>query len=379
MLSLPRSIYVLAFATALLSTAMPFSFLIGGIVGMKFSSSPNLATLPLTLMVVGVAVGALPASKLFQRYGYKVLFFVGVLLSYTAILIAIFALQIESFELWILAMFFTGLSSACAQQMRFTASLFVNHSSFPIALSVFMLSGVLAAIIGPEIATRSELFALPSFVGAFIVLAMVQLLALAIVQFWPAKKLDICEAENVRQPQAHSGVLAIAASVTGFGIMSFLMTATPVSMHEHHGHTLSQAKLVIQWHILAMFLPSLFTGKILQRLGIPMALVGGMGIFAVAILVSLTGTSFHHYALGLVLIGLGWNILFTGGSSLAAEHIDPNFKGRHDTVVFAVQAATSLAAGLALFTIGWHGMQWLSLAALLPLTAILLSRNARLH
>lgn len=150
------------------------------------------------------------------------------------------------------------------------------------------------------------------------------------------------------------------------------MTATPISMHEHHGHSLAQTKSVIQWHIIAMFVPSFLSGFLIQRLGVIKSLYLGLVFYAVVFAFTLQGYDLHHYAIGLIVLGVGWNILFTAGSTLAAEQPKPSFRGIHDSWVFGIQAVASLSAGLALHYLGWLGVQWLGLIACLPLLAIAL-------
>ncbi len=347
------------------------ALLVGGIVGAEFSSREALATLPLTMMVIGLAIGALPAAKLLNTCGYKILYLAGCLLSFIAIAVGITALYQKSFALWLLAMAFTGLSSACAQQMRFVASSFVKPSDFSVALSVFMLAGALAAVLGPEIATQVDLFDWPRFVGGYAALCILQLAGLIAVLLW---RTPPCVRHDTNQTIDHTrskGILAIVASVTAYGIMSFVMTATPLSMHGHHGHSLVDTKTVIQWHILAMFLPSLVSGKFIQYCGISRSLGVGLLTYAAASTITLSGIAFLHYSTGLILLGVGWNILFTAGSTLAARHPNPNFKGQHDTLVFGAQALASLSAGIALVALGWQGLQWLALGGLLPLALLL--------
>lgn len=375
MFRLPVPIYILALATSCLMTGTPLAVLIGGLIGAKLAPTPALATLPLAIMVVGLALNAYPASMLLGRFGHRRLFAVATALCLLANSVAITALTLQSFSLWLLAMLLIGAVAACAQQMRFavTAYLGSNKEQVPVALSVFMLGGILAAIIGPELGVIPRLFNLTDYASGFVIAALLQLGALMVVMLTPkAPIIDASLAAN-SPPQTRSlALLAIAASITGYGLMSFIMTATPISMHEHHGHSLDDTKRVIQWHILAMFIPSFMTGHLIKRLGIPFAMWAGLACFGLTSLVTLNGFAMHNYALGLILLGVGWNFLFTAGSTLAAQNPNPSFKGHHDATVFAVQAVASLSAGLVLNYLGWLGMQWLALAGLAPLALMLL-------
>ncbi|BCD97143.1 MFS transporter [Marinagarivorans cellulosilyticus] len=373
MLHLPRPLYVLAFAGALLMAGMPMALLIGGIVGVQLAPSPALATLPLAAMVIGVAAFALPASKILDKGGYKQLFLCGTLMCLGGNGFAIAALIQQSFYLWLSAMLCLGFASACAQQLRFSSRLFLSDQPhrIPVALSVFMLGGILAAIVGPELTMHNEITALPQYGTGFVIVSGMQLMALALVLFLPAAP----SLKPIVQQHAgpiNQGVLAVVVSVTAYGIMSFVMTATPISMHEHHGHTMANTKSVIQWHILAMFIPSFFTGRLIQWLGIDKSLILGIIFYLAVFTFTLSGVNLNHYATGLILLGIGWNILFTTGSTLAAQHTNPNFKGKHDMLVFSIQAISSLSAGAVLYQLHWQAVQWVAIAGLLPLVAVLL-------
>lgn len=379
MFSLPRFVFGIALATALLMTGTPVAVLIGGLVGESLSGNPNLATLPLAAMVCGLALSAMPAARFLNKHGYKKLFAVGTSFALAANISALMALQIQSFSLWLISMALTGICSACAQQLRFCVSRYIEATQVSIALSVFMLAGAIAAVLGPEIATRSNFTRLASFSDAYLVLSTLQISALIFLLLLKPPIIHTSAPSGEAHKRVNKGLLAIAASVTAYGIMAFVMTATPISMHSHHGHSLVETKTVIQWHILAMFLPSLITGKLIQKAGVNIGVMLGLACFAVAFIFTLQGIAFLNFSVGLILLGIGWNILFTTGSTLAAQHTDTNFRGKHDSWVFGIQALASLSAGAALFKLGWMPIQWLALFATLPLLLlVLLSMGDRL-
>ncbi len=384
MLQLPKIIFALAFAAAILITGTPIAILVGGIVGGQLAPNATLATLPIAMMVIGVAVGIIPAARLLMRYGYQKLFLLAAISAISANLLCITALIYQWFYGWLLAMLLVGITGACAQQFRFIVSEYLNNEQktlIPSALSVFMLGGVVAAILGPELALShipltNVANQLPTFTSGYIILSLLQIITLIFV--W--RPLAQHSQKNtpttaIKNTQNHNGTLAILASVTAYGVMSFIMTATPISMHDHHHHSLEATKSVIQWHILAMFLPSLITGKIVQWLGIKKSLALGLAIYTCVFLATLQGVQFIHYASGLILLGLGWNILFTTGSTLAAQQTDPKFKGHHDAWVFGIQAIASLSAGFIVNAFGWQAMQVLAAIALCPLIFILIIKK----
>lgn len=373
--SLPKPLYVLALASALLMTGTPLAILVGGIVGSQLAPIPALATLPLVVLVFGVAGMASFAARILNNHGYQRLFLTGTVLCISANAAAVIALQWQSFYIWLIAMALIGTAGACAQQMRFAIQGFLQHQPklIPVGISVFMLGGVVAAFVGPELATHNAFDFLPNYSTGFIIASLLQMCALAVVFCLPSQAQPVPNSHTLAG-QNPFGILAIAASVTAYGIMSFVMTATPVSMHEHQGHSLIATKNVIQWHIFAMFLPSLFTGKIIQWLGIHKSLWLGIGLYLCVFIFTLQGHAFMHYAVGLILLGLGWNILFTAGSTLAANHNDPKFKGKHDTWVFSIQAIASLSAGFVLYQLSWQAVQWVAIMGLLPLVVLLIKR-----
>lgn len=376
MLNLPRPIYVLAFAGALLMTGMPLALLIGGIVGIQIAPSPALATLPLAAMVLGVAAFALPASKILDKAGYKHLFLCGTIMCLGGNGFAIAALIQQSFYLWLSAMLCLGFAGACTQQLRFASRLFLSDQPdrIPVALSVFMLGGILAAIVGPELTLHNEITALPQYATGFVIVSGLQVLALLLVLFLPSPPPPSL-IQQKKTGTINQGLVAIVASVTAYGIMSFIMTATPISMHEHHGHAMANTKSVIQWHILAMFIPSFFTGRLIQWLGVNKSLMLGIALYLTVFVFTLSGIHLSHYAIGLILLGVGWNVLFTSGSTLAAQHSDANFKGKHDTLVFSIQAIASLSAGAVLYQLHWQAVQWVAIAGLLPLVLLLIYKR----
>lgn len=376
MFSLPPAVYWLSFCSALLLSGTPLAVLIGGLVGSQLSPSPSLATLPLAAMIIGLACMAFFANHLIRKIGFKQVFVIATAMSLSANTLAIMALVQQSFGLWLLAMLLIGTTGACAQQMRFVTTYYLPNKTIqtPVAISVFMLGGVIAALLGPEVAMLNGLVQEVPYATGFAVMGAFQLMAALIVLALPKPTFNEPPLEKTTQSKS-VGKISIAASVTAYGIMSFIMTATPVSMHEHHGHTLAHTKSVIQWHILAMFLPSFFTGHLIKVFGNQKILWAGIGLYTGVFLFTLQGYDLHNYTIGLILLGIGWNFLFSVGSTLAVQHPNEKFRGIHDTWVFSIQAIVSLGAGLALHMLGWIGIQWLAIIGLLPLTLVLLKSN----
>lgn len=381
MLHLPKPVYIISLACALVMSGVPMFVLLGGIIGADFSPGPLWVTIPLSALVIGTAMCTLPAAKLIHLIGAKRGFLFGVSCALTANGLGIITVIYQSFYIWIFSAFFIGASIAFTQQMRFAVAEHVESHEIPTALSVFMLGGILAAILGPEIGERgAELFDV-NYLGCFVILGFLNVIAAMLV--FSVKSVVKIKTENQSKQidtpfTQHWVMLAIASSVTAYGVMAYVMTATPVSMHVHHGFSLNDAKLVIQAHVVAMFLPALFTGKLLQRFGFYPVIIAGLCTFALTFVLTLSGYQFIHFGGGLILLGVGWNLLFTAGSSIIARYdYAESMRGQHDFWVFSIQAVVTLLAGAALMSLGWQGIQLTALLGLLPLSCLLIYLKAK--
>lgn len=380
MFSLPRAVYFLLVAGILVGSAMPLTVLVGGLIGSQLAPSSSLATLPITCVVVGTALSTFPVSALMRHFGRRVGFCISILVGLGAQLLAMAALFYNSFFLFCGATLLTGFMVAGLQQMRFAAVELAGKDKAPQAISVLMLHGVFAAWLGPELVMlvpQGDSTIVPiDYLIAYAALTL--LLAVAAIWVWllmPAAK-TIQAHENIEQSEAATRStfwMAVVISVTAFGVMSFVMTATPVSMHQHHGFGLDAAKMVIQAHILAMFLPSLVTGKIIAKIGERLALTLGAIIFLVSCLIALDGVTQQHFLFSLIALGIAWNILFTTGTAIlgrgGASHQQ---QARHDFLVFSAQALATVFAGVVLLQLEWRGVLLGSLLALSPLVIVVL-------
>lgn len=271
-----------------------------------------------------------------------------------------------------------GCALAGIQQLRFAAMEAVAPELMPRAASTVLLGGLAAAIIGPELATRGRDLTATDFVGTFWMMAGISALCTILVLFTPSARGQRNEVsgdvrsltEIIRNPAL---VMAIAAAVGGYSLMSFIMTATPVHMHVHEGHSLEQTRFVIQSHILAMFLPSFFSGWLISRWGTPRVIVAGLCAYATTLVMALTGSAVLNYWSALVLLGVGWNFLYLAGTTLLPSTYSPaeRFKvqGLNELLVFGFQALAALSAGAALHWLGWQSL----LLACIPLILLLLA------
>lgn len=362
--ALPANVWVLFATLALVMTSIPLMVLISGLIGLQLAPKPELATLPLALAVTSTAFSTLPAAWLMQSLGRRGGGFVGLLLSFLGAIAGAFACQLSSFSLLLLAAVLLGAAMAFYQQFRFAALEVVSAAQAGPAVSVIMFSGVIAAFLGPELGVWGRSWpGSAEYTGAFVLLAVV--MALAALVFSRFRGVTIAQ-ENIDEPARPLRALirqpvflrALAAAAIGYGVMSFLMTSTPISMHEMHGHSVADAKWVIQSHLLAMFVPSLFAGALLKWLGVQRLMLLGGVLYALVLLLGLLGVSLMHYWGALVLLGIGWNFLFLSGTSLLPGAYRPGEKFKvqaaNDFVIFAVQAIASLSAGWVLYQFGWR-------------------------
>jgi len=380
--NLPRNIWVLFLAQPLVMAASPVIVFIGGILSTKLASDPSLATLPVTIMILGVASGAIPAALLAKKWGRKIATYIGFSIGLTATLLASLATHKASFELFVLASLFFGISTAFIQQLRFAAIESAKTADdIPTILSILMLSGIFSAFLGPEIAVAAKdwLSSPHGYTGSFLFLAGLIVVAMLLMVFF-TNSVNKQNTEDgtgrplsviIKQPIF---VIAILSAAVGFALMSYLMTATPISMHHMQGHSLLDTKWVIQSHIAAMFIPSLFTAWLVKKIGLNKLLLLGTVIYAVVALIAFSGEEVMHYWWALLLLGVGWNFLFLTGTSLLPLSYQQcerhKVQAMNDFIIFAFQATASLLAGWVLFKAGWYGVVFSSLPFILILLIV---------
>lgn len=360
---------------ALMMGGTALTVLIAGIIGLELAPSPALATFPIALNVVGLAVSTLPTGRLLQRFGRRPVFLAYGGLAVVAALVCAGGLARASFLLYCAGVFLMGWAGAAGHQYRFAALELVPATLAPQATSVLLLGGIIGAFIGPELAVLGrDLLATP-FAGSYLLLIGAYALGLVLLSFYRDAPVESSETEAGGRPlrailTQPVVVLAIAAAATGYGVMTFLMTATPISMHEHAGHSLEATKWVIQSHIAGMYLPSLVFGWLLSRLGFRRLLWAGVFAYVATLVIAAVDSSLVHYWLALVLLGVGWNFLFLCGTNLLPRGYRGSERFRvqslNDFMIFSIQAAVSLGSGWFLMQVGWGG---LLLAAALPVVA----------
>jgi MFS family permease len=380
-----RNVLVLAAAQALSAAGMMTLALFGGILGAELAPVPQLATLPLALIVVGMAAATFPAAALMRRYGRRTAFIGSTLLAAVMALVVGGAVILRDFWLFSTASLALGANVAFQQQHRFAAAECVPPERVSRAVSIIMLGTLVAAAIGPPLTLAlKNLIPGHEYAGSFIgVAAFCVAAALVLRSYHPSAQATQhvghagrSLAEIARQP---AYVLAVVAGITAYATMSFVMTATPISMHVHDHHPDAATAFVLQSHLLAMFAPALFSGRLIARIGTRRGMVAGLVTTAGCIVVAHAGQGVAHYWLALVLLGVGWNLLFVSATTLLTSTYAPSERfraqGLNEFAVFGTQALASLLAGPALHSLGWRALNVVALVPLVVLT-ILLARVA---
>lgn len=374
---MPYTVWILTLAQALSMSVAPLLVFSGGILGSKLAPDPALATLPVALMVLGTATAVMPLTRLMQRWGRKKVFIIGTIIATSGSFLAAWGIYLENFIFFCTAGIVLGTSLAAAQQYRFAAMEEVCIDKAGVAASRVLLGGLLAAYLGPELVVFGESLmgnfdetAINShnkaFIGAFILLGCICFLALWVIVFgyknhYKAQSTIESSGRSMRTILSNPLIwLAILASAIGYAMMSFMMTATPLNMHQVVGHSLTDTKWVIQSHIMAMFLPSFFSGWLISKLGHRRLIALGIAAYVICICVAASGHHLMHYWWALVLLGIGWNFLFVGGTALLPLCYKPTERFRvqsfNELSVFGLQAISALSAGWVISQYGWEAL-----------------------
>ena len=361
-----KNLWLLILSQIFAFTAAPVTVFLSGIIGSQFSPIKSLATLPMALSIVGIAIFAMFAAKVMSIIGRRLGFIFASIGSSLASLMAAYSIIIESFILFNLGCFLIGAGVAFSHQYRFAAVETVDKEMAPKAISIILLAGIGSAFIGPNLANISKEF-IPQhlYAGSYIALAVLTLTSIIFLFFYKdnhkrneiIKKGSRSYFQLISQPRF---LQALIASAFAYAVMSFLMTATPISMHVMEKISLAKTGFVIQLHIAAMFLPSLITGNLIKKFGHSKIMYAGVVLFLVTILVSLFQQNFLNYLIALIFLGLGWNFLFISGTSLLvlSYREEEKFKaqGFNDFIVYTVQAIASLSAGIFISLTSWKTM-----------------------
>ena len=360
-----RNLFLLILSQVFGFTAATVTVFISGIIGSDLSSIKTLSTLPPSIYVVGTAAATIFAAKIMSIIGRRLGFIFASVAGSISCLIGAYAIMIESFFIFCFAKFILGATMAFTHQYRFAAAESVEKEKAPKAISSLLLAGIVAAFLGIGLANYTKNFVSDYlYVGSYLTLAVLTLIPSFLLFFFK----DIREISLVSNKENNSRnyseffsdpkfLQAITSAAFAYAVMSFLMTATPISMHIVHQLSLEKTGIVLQFHVLAMFLPSLVTENLIKKFGYSNMMYLGVLFYFFTILLSFFQPSFLNYFISLIFLGIGWNFLFISGTSLLVTTYKPEEKfkaqGFNDLLVFSSMALASLLAGILISIASW--------------------------
>jgi predicted MFS family arabinose efflux permease len=375
-----RNLWLLALCQGLFLTNNVTFIAINGLVGLSLAPFGWMATLPVMGYVVGAALSTPLVARTQSRYGRRTSFQIGLAVAVLSAGMAAWAVISHQFWLLVATTVVAGYYSANGQLYRFAAAELALPSHREKAVSLVLAGGLIGAILGPNLAARSRTLLEVPFAGAYLVLAVVALLAMVLMAFieFPPHAPPKAEGDGgrplwqiMRQPVF---MVACASAALGYGVMNLLMAATPLAMQQC-GLSFDDAALVLEWHVIGMFAPGFFTGHLIRRFGTLPVMGAGVALNLVCIVIALSGVALMQFAVALFLLGVGWNFLFTGSTTLSLGAYRPEEKDRAQAAinfcVFAVTALTSFASGALITTQGWTLLNWGSLVPVVMTAAAL--------
>jgi len=373
-------VILLAATQAMVMSGASLIMTITALTGAMLADDPAMATLPLAFQFVGMMCATIPASLFMGKVGRKLGFTVGLIIGAVSALIAALGIFQGDFWLFVVGSFGLGINNSFAAYLRFAAAEIVDKDHRPTAISYVMAGGIVAAFLGPWLATQTkEWFEPVLFAGGFV--SMAGLYGLAMIVVWIVrfqKETPTTELHGAARPlreiiKQPTFITAALAGTMGYGVMSLVMTATPLAMVAC-GLDFSDAAFVIQWHVLGMFLPSFFTGKLIQKFGVLNIILIGAILNGVCMAIALSGLDLMNFWFALVVLGVGWNFMFIGGSSLLTQCYRETERSKvqalNDFMVFGTVAAASFSSGALQDQLGWS---WVNIVVAVPMILALLS------
>ncbi len=387
-----RNVLILTMAQAILGAAPPISFAVGGLVGYQMlGSDKSLATAPLTGFNIGVAFGAMLIAFMAQRVGRRASFMLGAALAAVGSALAAIALFRQDFWMFAAALLVIGVSSGFSQKIRFAAA-DASPSFFKArAISWILAGGIVSAVLGSQIAIwAKDLLSPVTFAGCFVALVPICLVALAIFSRLDLPPVDSRKhASTTRRPLrdiilTQRFLTGMFCGISTYALMTFMMTGAPLAMVIGCGFSSDMATLGIQWHVLAMYAPSFFTGMLIARIGTERIVAIGLVILMACAVVAHAGIALWNFWGALILLGVGWNFAFIGATSIVASSYAPDeadrVQGFHDIVLFGSVAVASFSSGKVFNAFGWDAMNliiWPITGVCLVLVLLLLRTSSR--
>ena len=368
-----RSLWLLALCQGLFLTNNVTFIAINGLVGLSMAPYGWMATLPVMGYVVGGALATPLVAATQARFGRRTSFQIGLAVAVVSALAGAWAVAAHQFWGLVAATVVAGYYSANGQLYRFAAAELALPAFREKAVSLVLAGGLIGAIAGPNLAARTRTLMEVPFTGAYLVLAGVGLLAMVLMAFvsFPAHQAPNAATDTGRPlreiAQQPAFIVACLSAAMGYGVMNLLMAATPLAMQQC-GLGFDDAALVLEWHVIGMFAPGFFTGHLIKRFGTLQIMAVGVVLNLLCVAIALSGIELQQFVVSLFLLGVGWNFLFTGSTTLALKAYRPEEKDRAQAAVnfcvFAVMALSSLASGALVVTQGWT---WLNIGSIPPL------------
>ncbi len=360
-----RNLFLLVLSQVFSFTAATVTVFISGIIGSQLSPIKTLSTLPPSIYVVGTAAATIIAAKIMSLIGRRLGFIFASVVGSISCLIGAYAIMVENFYIFCFAKFILGATMAFTHQYRFAAAESVEKEKAPKAISSLLLAGIVAAFLGISLSNYTKSFVSDYlYVGSYLTLAILTIIPSFLLFFFKdIREVSLDSNENIKSRNYleflsdPKFLQAITSAAFAYAVMSFLMTATPISMHIVHNLSLEKTGIVLQFHVLAMFLPSLVTGNLIKKFGYSNMMYLGVVFYILTILLSFFEPSFLNYFISLIFLGIGWNFLFISGTSLLVTTYKPDEKfkaqGFNDLLVFSSMALASLLAGILISIVSW--------------------------
>jgi len=366
--SFRRNIPVLATSQALMMSCMTLILTTAALVGLMLAPDKKLATIPVAMIFIAVMCTSIPASMLMERIGRKQGFLIATFFGMSGSALAMYAILNSNFWLFVASMFLIGMFNGFGNYFRFAAADAVQRDLKSKAISYVLAGGVIAAIVGPNLASLTrDSFDNAPFAASYASLIVMYFLIFVSLLFLKLPEQLTTTENNDGIPQTNRSLkeiikqpkfmVAVIVGMFGYGVMTFLMTATPLAMQHNH-HDFSAVSFTIQWHVLGMYVPSFFTGHLINRFGLAKIMFIGAILALACIFVSLMGTTASHFWLALVLLGVGWNFMFIGATTLVTETYSLAEKSKtqalNDFLIFTTMTVASLSAGALQYQFGWE-------------------------
>jgi MFS family permease len=370
-----RNVGLLAACQAMLFTNNATLIAINGLAGLALAPYAAIATLPVTCWILGGAIGTMPASLHMKRAGRQRGFTLGIAWGIAGALICAGAMALQSFWLLCFGTLVWGVYNAYGQYYRFAAADAASSDFKSTAISLVLAGGLVGGILGPSVSRWTVQLAGPKFMGAYLSLVAFALVSVVLLRFIRIPSPSAAEQAASGRPLAEIAaqpkfIVAVLSGALGYGVMNFLMTSTPIAM-QACGHPYGDAAFIISSHVVGMFAPSFFTGPLIKRIGVLPVLFTGACLNLVSIAIALSGISVAQFWWSLVLLGVGWNFLYIGGTTLLTDTYRPEERakaqGANDQAIFIMMTISSFSSGLAVTAGGWDRVNYFAL----PLVALI--------